>query len=65
MLSQDVTIPVYFLLWEKVLQNIISNVDVITATNDANYNKKETATDGNYLDSFSIDCNVCLEVVGL
>lgn len=45
MLSLDVNIPVYFLHWEKELQNIISNIDVITANNDVTYNKKETATD--------------------
>ena len=49
MLSQEVSIPVYFLAWEKVLQNIISNVDMITATNDVTENKKETATDGKNL----------------
>jgi hypothetical protein len=46
MLSQEVSIPVYFLAWEKILQNVISNVDVITATNDATNSKKETAADG-------------------
>lgn len=48
MLSQEISIPVYFLAWEKALQTIISNVDVITATNDVNDNKRETAVDGDY-----------------
>lgn len=46
MLSRDVNIPVYFLLWEKELQNIVSNVDILTATNDVKSDRKETATDG-------------------
>lgn len=46
MLSLEVSIPVYFLRWEKELQNIISNVDILTATTDVTYNKKETATEG-------------------
>lgn len=53
MLSLDVNIPVYFLRWEKELQNILSNIDVITANNDVTYNKKETATDGNDFIFFS------------
>lgn len=46
MLSRDVSIPVYFLLWEKELQNVISNVDILTATNEVKSDRKETATDG-------------------
>lgn len=46
MLSQEVSIPVYFLLWNKILQSIINNVDILTASNDVSYNKKETATEG-------------------
>lgn len=46
MLAQDVAIPVYFLTWDKVLQNIISSVDVISASSDVNHDKRETATDG-------------------
>lgn len=48
MLSRDVNIPVYFLLWEKELQNIISNVDILTANDDMKSDKKETAVDGKY-----------------
>ena len=46
MLSQEVSIPVYFLVWEKILQNIIRNVDMITASNEEYSSKKETAVDG-------------------
>ncbi len=48
MLSQDIPIPVYFLVWERELQSIISNVDVLTATNGNTDSKKETAADGIY-----------------
>lgn len=46
MFSQESNIPVYFLVWDKTLQSIISNIDFLSAANDGSLNKKETATEG-------------------
>ncbi|XKL64460.1 hypothetical protein PGB90_004546 [Kerria lacca] len=54
MLSQEVSIPVYFLLWNKILQSIINNVDILTASNDVSYNKKETATEALFNSVFAM-----------
>ncbi|KAK7604764.1 hypothetical protein V9T40_005950 [Parthenolecanium corni] len=54
MLSRDVNIPVYFLLWEKELQNIISNVDILTANDDMKSDKKETAVDALFNSVFAM-----------
>lgn len=44
----EVTIPVYFLPWDKTLQGIISNIDILSAATDVRSNKKETATEGTF-----------------
>lgn len=55
MYTREVAIPVYFLVWDKTLQSIISNVDVLSAAIDGQSSKKETAAEGTQI--FSTACH--------
>lgn len=50
----EVTIPVYFLPWDKTLQGIIGNIDILSAATDVRSNKKETATEALFDSVFAV-----------